>query len=261
MLAAFFATKNLASSSLLPFLAFLPSLIWLVFYYRRDRHPEPKNLILRIFLWGIFLALPIYLLELFFRFAFQPDLTLAELVSLPLPAPIYLGLIFLAGPLIEEFFKLGIVRFHFLKNPDFDEPADLLVYAAVVGLGFAGVENLIFAWQAVSAANAFLVIATRAVTSTLLHAAAPALGAYFLARAIKKSRPVLMLWGLALATFFHSCYNYLIWQKSQSGGVVFSSFLFALIFGLLLFLTLLVLRYFIKLNRQSSVCQINGGRR
>ena len=34
--------------------AFVPALLWLVFIYRRDRYePEPKTLILRLFLWGL----------------------------------------------------------------------------------------------------------------------------------------------------------------------------------------------------------------
>ena len=44
----------------------LPSAIWLLFYLRKDRHPESKRMILKIFLYGMIAALPVILIELGF---------------------------------------------------------------------------------------------------------------------------------------------------------------------------------------------------
>ena len=33
-------------------LGLLPSLTWLSYYLTKDLHPEPKKMILKIFLWG-----------------------------------------------------------------------------------------------------------------------------------------------------------------------------------------------------------------
>lgn len=249
---------NLSDLVLLPIIAFVPSLIWLIFYYHKDKHPEPKNLILVVFIWGIFLALPIYLFELIFRFALQPSLSLQELVTSPISAPIYMGLLFVAGPLIEEFFKLAIVRFNFVKNPHFDEPADIMIYAVVVGLGFAGIENLIFAWQQINISDALAVIAWRSVTSTLLHATATAIGGYFMALSIKKNKTLLMVWGLVLATILHSCYNYLIWQKGATQSIISQGLVSVLVFTLLSLMAVYVSYKFKFLNKERSTCQLEN---
>jgi RsiW-degrading membrane proteinase PrsW (M82 family) len=44
-------------------LGLLPSTIWLLWYLRKDKHPEPKQMILKIFFWGIIIAIPVALLE------------------------------------------------------------------------------------------------------------------------------------------------------------------------------------------------------
>lgn len=248
---------NFSDLVLLPIIAFVPSLVWLIFYYHKDKHPEPKNLIFVVFVWGVFLALPIYLFELIFRFALQPSLSLQELVTSPVSTPIYMSLLFLAGPLIEEFFKLAIVRFNFVKNPHFDEPSDIMVYAIVVGLGFAGIENLIFAWQQINMSDALTIIGYRAITSTLLHATATAVGGYFMARAIKENKAQIMVWGLVLATVLHSCYNYLIWQKGAVQNIVSQGLISILVFGLLSVMAVYVSRKFRLLNQERSTCQFN----
>ena len=239
----------------LPLIAFLPSLIWLVFYYKKDKHPEPRGLVVKIFLWGMLLALPVYLLEIAFLMVFRPGTTVEQILNSPLPAYLYLFLIFLVGPIVEEALKLGIVRFHFLKNPAFDEPSDIMVYCVIGGLGFAGVENLIYAWQEPFFLNALAVVGLRAVSSTLLHATAAAIAGYWLALSLKRNRSKLTLWGLAVAVVLHSCYNYFIWQKSAAVTAAGQGLSLVFVFALLLAMALAVSWQFERLNKEKSVCQ------
>jgi len=48
------------------FFGILPSFIWLIFYLRRDVHPEPKSMILKIFFYGMLITLPAILFEVVF---------------------------------------------------------------------------------------------------------------------------------------------------------------------------------------------------
>jgi len=46
---------------------FLPSIIWLSFYLRKDAHPESNRMVLKIFLYGMLAALVAIVLEKAFQ--------------------------------------------------------------------------------------------------------------------------------------------------------------------------------------------------
>jgi len=50
-------------SSLYIFLGLAPSIIWLLFYLRRDVHPEPKSEVIKVFFYGMLVALGAIFLE------------------------------------------------------------------------------------------------------------------------------------------------------------------------------------------------------
>src|SRR3989338_4920560 len=98
-------------------LAGLPSIIWLYFFWIQDSHPEPKRIMLRIFIWGILAALPIVAIEgIVFKF-FSP---------LFAPNTLIYGLIGIA--LVEEVGKYAVVYFKALPLREFNEPQDAMVY-------------------------------------------------------------------------------------------------------------------------------------
>jgi len=47
-------------------LATLPSLVWLLFYLRKDKHPEPNSMVIKVFTLGILSAFAAVILEKFF---------------------------------------------------------------------------------------------------------------------------------------------------------------------------------------------------
>ena len=49
-------------------LGFAPSIVWLVFYLRKDAHPESNRMILKVFFWGMMSALAAIILEKSFSF-------------------------------------------------------------------------------------------------------------------------------------------------------------------------------------------------
>ncbi len=110
-------------------LAFGPGMFWLWYFYKKDKlEPEPKSLVLRMFLLGMITVIPAFFLELglnYFLIVFSPAL-----------------LMVIVAPIIEEGFKYWTVRKYVFDHIEFDEPMDGIVYAAAVALGFASLENL-----------------------------------------------------------------------------------------------------------------------
>ena len=54
--------------------ALAPSLIWLLFFLKKDAHPESKRMILKIFFYGILIALPAIFIERFLKDFFHRSL-------------------------------------------------------------------------------------------------------------------------------------------------------------------------------------------
>src|SRR3989344_6660245 len=117
----------------------LPSIIWLLFYLKRDVHPESNKMVLKIFFLGILVSIPAVFLEieifkLFGLFHFSPFL-LAVLNT------------FIGVALVEEFLKYLVVRNQVLKHPECDEPIDVMLYMIISALGFAALENILILFQ------------------------------------------------------------------------------------------------------------------
>lgn len=214
-------------------LGLLPSFIWLSFYLRKDKHPESNGMILRIFSWGIIIAPLAVVLEL--------ALIKIILISALVPA------------LVEEYLKYAVVKFKVLKNSEFDEPVDAMLYCIIAGLGFAAVENLLIILRTPLAPipEALTTIGLRFLGATLVHALASALVGYWLAKGLLeiKKRKRFVAIGLTLAILFHSCYNYFIISYQQP------VFILATI-CLLIAVAVIVSNQFQKLKKQQSICQI-----
>ena len=111
------------------FFGLAPSIVWLLFFLRKDAHPESNRMVLRIFLYGVLIALPALFVEIGLSQTFS---------KIPLSKSIIAILnIFLGVAFIEEFFKYLVVREKVLKDPELDEPIDLILYMIISALGFA----------------------------------------------------------------------------------------------------------------------------
>src|SRR3989338_11669641 len=224
-------------------LGLLPSILWLLFYLREDAHPEPKKLIVKVFLWGMCIA-PLALLLQYVSLALLAGAGMHEAQRA------IIGLLLLAA--IEEYVKYLVVRVEIEDESAFDEPEDAVVYMIVAALGFAAVENVLIAFslssptvsqagealaaQTTGFLEASRVIGIRSIGATLLHAFSSAIVGYFLALQITRSpahfadpmqwhiRHKKRLWiimvGLILASALHALFNYLILQSSGARGAV-----------------------------------------
>ena len=185
-------------------LAVGPGVIWMFWFYLKDRYePEPRVVVARIFLLGAVALVPaavaVQLAAYVLPLAFLP------LALLPL----------VIGPLFEEFAKYGVVRAYIYNDPEFDEPMDGIIYAVAAALGFATLENIAYVEMAafasvpialgVCAMRAFLAVPGHALFSLCWGAA---LGR---ARFMNPGRGrVLVIVGFTLAVALHGLFNYLV---------------------------------------------------
>ncbi|PJE57574.1 MAG: hypothetical protein COU82_00965 [Candidatus Portnoybacteria bacterium CG10_big_fil_rev_8_21_14_0_10_38_18] len=231
-------------------LACLPSIIWLAFYLRKDKHPEPNRLIIKIFLLGV---LMVPLAGIFEQLFFEGTNVL--------PLANKLLFIIVGFALIEEILKYLVVRFGVLKNPEFDEPVDAMIYMIIAALGFAAAENIYLSAQIhpneISLQNILQFITTRFLGATFLHALASAIAGYFLAASLlitSKIRKILVGGGILAATILHSVFNYIIILNSQEliNDPQRNLYLLILLGGMALMVSFM----FKKIGKYRSVCKI-----
>lgn len=195
-------------------IAVLPSVLILYYIYQKDViAKEPPELLLRLFMWGVFIVWPASVLETIWWI--RPDGS--DWFSL-------LVLSFFNIALIEETLKFGI--FFLLiwnKAPEFDECYDGIVYAVFISLGFATLENILYV--ANYGPQTGLV---RALTAVPLHAVCAVVSGSYLSRAwfgasASRTRHLLLAW--AYPVLIHGLYNYIIFLEN--------AFLSATVFPLL----------------------------
>lgn len=237
-------------------LGFLPSIIWLLFYLRQDKHPEPNSMVIRVFIWGMLLAPLAILLEVGLIWLTNPTVNPFRILSLG--GSDNLLRIFLIAALIpalvEEYLKYSIVKLKVLKSPQFDEPLDAMLYCIIAALGFAAVENLLILFQSplIPLGQALQVISFRFLGATFIHALASAIVGYYLALGLLHSaqRGKLIIQGLLLAIIFHTSYNCLIITASQINKIAILPVILILIL-----MAVLVSYQFSRLKKELSVCK------
>ena len=188
----------------------LPSLIWLNFYLRRDVGPEPKLMILKIFCYGMLATIPAIFLEtaIFGEFS---KLNFSSSV-------IFILNIFLGVALVEESLKFLAVKFGVLKNPEFDEPVDAMIYMITAALGFAAVENVLILLNLKPLSEIFGVSLFRFLGATFLHTLSSGICGFFIGLSFfnTKGRGKLVSLGLVLAILLHGFYNFYIMNGEGS---------------------------------------------
>ncbi|MDP1706406.1 MAG: PrsW family glutamic-type intramembrane protease [bacterium] len=197
---------------LLAIVGLLPGFIWLFFFLREDRHPEPKKVLIWVFIAGAISTIPTLLLQFFSQrlFFFLPTGSL---------------LLFFILAIIEEVFKFSAAYAVLKNNPAFDEPIDAMIYIIAAAMGFATIENILIATSSVGLTETTSIIALRFIGATLLHALSAGLLGYYWAKgllfgAVKKY----LIIGFLIASFVHALFNSLI-VRFQESYLVYGSLL------------------------------------
>lgn len=149
------------------FMAFLPAPFYLFLYLWMDRYdPEPGWALASAYAWGgivsIFGSL-ITQLTLEFITEASSGLSVSDSVSTVILAPV-----------VEETFKgLGVILLWLVLRTEFDDVLDGIVYAGVIALGFATVENVLYYGQAFlkgGASGLMILVILRGLMSPFSHA-------------------------------------------------------------------------------------------
>ena len=113
----------------------LPSLLIVTFFVKSDKFPEPTSQIIKVFMYGLFLCIPAYLIN-------------TELGNIYANTGISEALIssFLSAAPVEEVLKFTVLYSLVYKMKDFNEPIDGIVYGVSVSLGFATLENIYYVY-------------------------------------------------------------------------------------------------------------------
>lgn len=233
-------------------ISFLPPILWLMFYLREDRkHPEPKHLLLVAFFGGIAAALFSIVVELLLigdvRDANGGILTDALPFIFGAPFAVFIVIAF-----VEEYLKYAAVRVLIVNRPEFDEPIDAMIYMMTSALGFAAIENALFAVPVF--ANDFLfgiaLTANRFIGANLLHALSSGIVGYFLAHSFfVPHRRHFVVAGVIIASVLHAVFNYFIIMRETTPQAL------NLLIFLLFVMAFMVFAEFERLKRENPADQ------
>ncbi|MBI2506623.1 MAG: PrsW family intramembrane metalloprotease [Candidatus Colwellbacteria bacterium] len=172
-------------------LGLLPAVLWLLFFLREDAsRPEPRRMIIYVFIGGALAAGASVVPEFYLQKYFPPSLE----------APSYASPLLPLFALIEEVAKFLIVYLIIKKSAYFDEGIDAMIYMITAGLGFAAVENILNLTGAESVLETF---ALRSIGATLLHALASGILGFHWIRGY-------LVPGIVAATLLHWAFNYFV---------------------------------------------------
>ena len=186
-------------AAVIPVPVYVTLVLWL------DRYePEPKWMLATAFFWGALVAV-------FFAIIIN---SLGVLVVRSLSdegtARLF-GMVF-SAPVVEETSKALVLFALFLwKRDEFDGVTDGIVYAAMVGLGFAMTENVKYYGEAVLEHNAIGVFIVRGLFSPFAHPLFTGMTGVGLGLAAQSDRKLVKfvapVFGFIAAMLFHSGWN------------------------------------------------------
>ncbi|WNG55265.1 PrsW family intramembrane metalloprotease [Archangium gephyra] len=178
--------------------AVVPSLLLLWYVYARDRNPEPRGLLLKTFLMGAAICVPVVPMAIWLESLgrqWETDVWSTALVRA-----------FLGAAIPEELFKYLVLRWYVWNKPAFDEPLDGVVYGATASLGFATLENILYVGD-----GGLGVAVLRALTAVPQHGFTGVVMGAFLGRARfaqdEAQRFGLLASGLGWAILLHGAYD------------------------------------------------------
>ena len=196
------------------FVAFVSVTIYLAIFLWLDRYdPEPFKTLAVAFVWG---AAPAILIS-----------AIANAVAGEVIGDLMTTVV--SAPLIEETSKgLGVLLIALLFRRDFDSVVDGIVYAGVVALGFAAVENIEYYGRGFRAhgmeglAGVYLVRGVLAPFSHVLFTCMTGIGI----GVARETHNAVLKWtapliGFSCAVFLHSSWN---WMAQLGNGVFFRGF-------------------------------------
>ncbi|CAM3570935.1 glutamic-type intramembrane protease PrsW [Marinicrinis lubricantis] len=172
-----------------------PGIALLTYFYLKDKYvTEPLHIVLKLFLYGILLVFPIMVLQRgLMIWLGDNDIVFSFLIS--------------GG--LEESLKWFILYVAIFTHSVFDEPYDGIVYAVSVSMGFATLENIIYAW-AYNADMSMLLL--RAFLPVSGHALFGVVMGYYLGKAkfVKEKKQRFLVYSVLFPVFWHGAFDWIV---------------------------------------------------
>ena len=206
---------------LLFIVAILPALLLCVLIYFLDKYEKEDFLPMLIcFGLGILCGLPTFGIQ-------------ALVAKTGIEDSNHLGLllinVFIVVAFSEELAKLVALIAYPYRKAFFNEPMDGIIYTMMIGMGFAAVENVIYA-------NKFGMetILVRAFTAVPAHAIFAVVMGYFvgLSKFVEAKKKQYILRGFLLTVFIHGLYDFFLLQEYYDWLMVFG--LVTIVLGIIL---------------------------
>lgn len=212
-------------------LAIAPGFAISLFIILKDEYnKEPRKHLIFSFILGMVAIFPALVIESFFSLLEVGPFT-KTIQGIGIKAYVYVAM-------VEELCKFIMLRYYAYRQTEFDEPFDGIVYAVMVGMGFATLENIFYVYQYGTATGW-----VRMFMAVPAHASFAILMGYFMGRAkFSPKREQQLMWtGLLWAVLFHGSYDFFLFlqenemvMKSTSGFLLTLGAIASLIVGIIL---------------------------
>ncbi|WP_309118680.1 glutamic-type intramembrane protease PrsW [Paenibacillus sp.] len=179
-----------------------PGIALLSYIYLKDRYEaEPIAMVARLFLFGMMSVFPVMVLQRGFELWLGKD------------DPFVFSFVTTAG--LEEAAKWLIVAIAVFRHAEFDEPYDGIVYATAASLGFATMENMLYAFFEPFSISTLLVRALLPVSGHALFGVV--MGYYFgQAKFAKEERGKFFAFAFMFPVFYHGMFDFLLTTAKSS---------------------------------------------
>lgn len=180
--------------------AIAPGIAICVFIYFKDKYNrEPVGLLMVSFILGMLSTIPASILQ------FLNNTTPESLIGKSYKDVAIFA--YLVVALSEEGSKYFMIRFFGYRRKAFDEPFDGIVYAVMVGMGFATLENIGYVYQ-----HGLSTGLLRMFLSVPAHATFAVLMGYYigLAKFDAINRKKYLLLAIILPVIFHGTYDFFL---------------------------------------------------
>jgi RsiW-degrading membrane proteinase PrsW (M82 family) len=183
-------------------LAIAPGIAICLFIYSRDVYGrEPLPALAISFLLGAISTIPAWFAEMY-----------SGHVNPSEPVINYAAFAYCVVGFSEEGCKFLVLRWYAYRKQSFDEPFDGIVYAVMISMGFATVENIEYVWfygADVGIARFFLAVPAHAAFAVLM-------GYYVgMAKFVPQGSVWLLLKGLLIAVFFHGSFDFFLFLQQS----------------------------------------------
>ncbi|MCX5705676.1 MAG: PrsW family glutamic-type intramembrane protease [Candidatus Omnitrophica bacterium] len=201
--------------------AISPAIALVIYFYHKDKYEkEPLGLLARAFFAGAGVTFLAMVIELVIDLAFVQSIKDFFLNT-------FLRSFLVAG-LVEEGLKFLVFKRLIYDNKEFDEPYDGIMYAVMISLGFATIENILYVAIShfkLGICGSLICGSSRAMSAVPAHAFFAVIMGYYLGLAKfcgdRERQREYVYKALGFAVLTHGLYDFFILSRTSAGVIYF----------------------------------------